>query len=402
MLKELDFTNHSLNDFWFGLKGMFFEEVTERSRRLLKQLLEGTLEGELREYVQVDRYQRSESRSGYRNGYRTRNLMTTWGLIEDIKVPRDRTSQFQPKAFERYKRVDRRVDDGVLKMFLMGVSTRKVGDVLQALFDYSLSAGYVSKVAKKLDAEVRRFFDRPLDDQFQYLFLDGIAVKVKDVSQSVRRIILVAYGVRQDGSRQLIDFRVGKHEGTGSWTSFLHSLKVRGLTGSKLDLIISDGSAGLWAATREVYPFVEHQLCWVHKLRNVATNCRREYLKECIAHARQIYLSPTVKIAVRVFREWEKTWRDRCPKAVKCLAKDIDKLLRFLECPVEHHRIIRTTNVIERLFRELRRRLKVMGTFSDTASCKRITYSLFAYHNTRWTRTSYRIKEIALTHKQAA
>jgi len=402
MLKELDFTNHSLNDLWFGLKGMFLEDVTERSRRLLKELLEGALEGELREYVQVNRYQRSERRSGYRNGYRTRNLMTTWGLIQDIKVPRDRSSQFQPRAFERYKRVDRRVDDGVLKMFLMGVSTRKVGDVLQALFDYSLSAAYVSKVAKKLDAEVNKFFDRPLQDEFIYLFLDGIVVKVKDISGSVKRIILVAYGIREDGSRELIDFRVGKHEGKGSWTSFLQSLKVRGLTGSKLKLIISDGSPGLWAATEEVYPFVEHQLCWVHKLRNVANNCRREYLKECIAHARQIYLSPTVKIAMKVFREWEKTWRDRCPKAVKCLAKDIDKLLRFLECPVEHHRILRTTNVIERLFRELRRRLKVMGTFSDTASCKRITYSLVAYHNTRWTRTSYRIKEIALTHKQAA
>lgn len=402
MLKELDFTKHSVKDFWVGLKGMFFEEVTERSRRLLKELLEGTLEWELREYVQVNRYERSESRSGYRNGYRTRDLMTTWGLIEGIKVPRDRGSRFQPKAFERYKRVDRRVDDGVLKMFLMGVSTRKVGDVLQALFDYSLSAGYVSKVAKKLDGEVRRFFDRPLDDGFQYLFLDGIAVKVKDVSRSVKRIILVAYGIRQDGSRQLIDFRVGKHEGTGSWTSFLNSLKVRGLTGSKLELIVSDGSAGLWAATQEVYPFVEHQLCWVHKLRNVSNNCPKKYLKECIAHARQIYLSPTVKIAMRVFRDWEKTWRDRCPKAVKCLAKDIDKLLRFLQCPLEHHRIIRTTNVIERLFKELRRRLKVMGTFSDTASCKRITYSLFAYHNTRWTRTCYRIKEIALTRKQAA
>jgi len=402
MLKELDFTRHSVKDFWFGVKGMFFQEVTQRSRRLLKRLLEGTLESELREYMQVHRYQRSDSRNGYRNGYRTRNLMTTYGVIEDIKVPRDRSSRFQPKVLERYKRVDRRVDDGVLKMFLMGVSTRKVGDVLQALFDYSLSAGYVSKVTRRLDAEVRRFFDRPLDDEVKYLFLDGITVKVKDVSRSVRRIILVAYGIRENGSRELIDFRVGKHEGTGSWTSFLHSLKVRGLRGSKLQLIISDGSAGLWAAAQEVFPFVEHQLCWAHKLRNVSNNCRKEYLEPCIAQARQIYLSPTVKTAMKVFRVWQRTWRGRCPKAVACLARDIDKLLQFLKCPVEHHRIIRTTNIIERLFRELRRRLRVMGTFSDAQSCKRITYSLFAYHNTRWTRMSCRIKEIASTYKQAA
>jgi len=340
MLKELDFTKQSLSDFWFGLKGMFLEDLTDRSRQLVKELLERTLEWEVREYVQVNRYQRSEKRKEYRNGYRARDLMTTWGWIKDIRVPRSRGGGFRPKVLERYKRVDRRVDEGVLKMFLMGVSTRKVGDVLQSLFDYTLSASYVSTVVKKLDGEVKKFFDRPLDDEFVYLFLDGIVVKVKDISGSVKRIILVAYGIRENGSRQLIDFRVGKHEGKGSWTSFLHNLKVRGLRGAKLELIVSDGCPGLWAGTEEVFPFVEHQLCWVHKLRNVANNCRREYLKDCIAHARQIYLSPTVKIAMRVFREWERTWRGKASHAVKCLVKDIDKLLRFLECPVQHHRII--------------------------------------------------------------
>lgn len=303
---------------------------------------------------------------------------------------------------ERYKRVQRRVDEGVLRMYLMGVSTRKVGDVLQSLFDFSLSASYVSKQAKKLDREVRWFFDRPVDDQFQYLFLDGLYVRIKDASRSVRKVILVAYGIRRNGTRQLIDFRVTKQETKGAWRSFLESLRVRGLRGSELEMIVSDGGTGLWAAVAEVYPFVPHQLCWAHKLRNVANYCRKQYRTACVGHARQIYLSPTVKIAMRVFRDWERTWRESCPKAVNCLARDIDKLLPFLDRPVEHHRIIRTTNVIERLFRELRRRVRVMGTFPDTASCKRITYSLFAYHNTRWTRTSYRIKEIARTNKQAA
>jgi putative transposase len=272
MLKELDFTKQSLNDFWFGVKGMFFEDVTEESRRLVKALLERTLEWEFSEYVEVKRHERSERRKDYRNGYWTRDLVTTWGLLKDIPVPRGRKRGFEPRTFERYKRVHRRVDEGVLKMFLMGVSTPKVADVLEALFDYTLSAAYVSKLAKRLDGEVNSFFDRSLKDELTYLFLDGITVKVKDISQSVKRMILVAYGIRPDGSRQLIDFRVGRHEGKGSWTSFLHSLKVRGLTGSKLRLIISDGCAGLWAATEEVYPFVEsrRRRDWVHKLRNVA------------------------------------------------------------------------------------------------------------------------------------
>ncbi len=402
MVKELDFSKQSVSQFLFGLKGMFLEDVFDETRKTVKEVLEEVLALEFQGYVQADEYERTENRTDQRNGYRSRSLMTTWGLIDNIKVPRGRSNGFQPTAFERYKRVHRRVDEGVLRMFLMGVSTRKVGDVLNSLFDYSLSASYVSKVARQLDEEVRKFSDRPLKDEYQYLILDGIVVKVREISESVKRTVLVAYGIRRNGSRELIDFRVAKNEGKGTWASFLKNLQVRGLTGSRLDLIVTDGGAGLWAAVEEVYPFVRHQLCWVHKLRNVANKCPKKYQEACVAHARKIYLSPTVKIAMRTFREWERTWRDKVPQAVRCLARDIDKLLVFLECPVEHHRIIRTTNVIERLFRELRRRVKVMGTFSDTPSCKRITYSLFAYHNTRWVRSSYRIKEIALTNRQAA
>lgn len=324
MVEELDFTKQSLSDFWFGLKGMFLEDVTDKTRELVKKTLEGVLEWEAEEYVEVKRYERSEDRKDQRNGYRTRSLGTTWGMIEDIRVPRTRKGGFQPKAFERYKRIHERVDDGVLKAFLRGVSTRNVGDVLESLCEFRVSASYVSKVSKKLDEEVNKFFDRSLDDDFKYLFLDAIVVKVKDASQSVKRVVLVAYGLRGNGSRELIDFRVGKNEGKGAWTSFLENLKVRGLLGTKLKLIITDGAAGLCAAAQEIYPFVEHQLCWVHKLRNVANNCPRKYLKDCIAHARQIYLSATVKIAMRVFREWERTWQDKVPQAVKCLARDID------------------------------------------------------------------------------
>ena len=402
MAQALDFTKHNVSDFWFGVNGMFFQDLTERSREVVKSLLEGVLDEEAEEYVQVRRYERSKKRADYRNGYRTRSLATSYGMLEDIKVPRSRSTGFRPKAFERYKRVEGRVRDAVVRMFLRGISTRNVGEVMEALCGCTVSASYVSTVTKRLDEEVKKFFDRPLRNDFTYLFLDGIVVKVKDISRSVKRVVLVAYGVRENGSRELIDFRVAKHEGKGAWRSFLENMKVRGLLGTNLKLIVSDGGAGLWAATQEVYPLIDHQLCWVHKLRNVANKCPRKYLDECLAHARQIYLSPSVKMAMKAFRGWERTWRDRVPRAVRCLAKDIDDLLRFLQCPVEHHRIIRTTNVIERLFREFRRRLKPMGTFPDMGSCKRLILAQFQYYNHRWSRRCYRIKEIALTYRQAA
>lgn len=157
MVKELDFSKHSVSQFLVGLKEMFAQDVFDESRNMVKEVLEEVLGLEFQGYVQADEYERTEKRTDQRNGYRSRSLMTTWGAIEDIKVPRSRSNGFQPTAFERYKRVHRRVDEGVLRMFLMGVSTRKVGDVLNSLFKYTLSASYVSKVAKRLDKEVREF-----------------------------------------------------------------------------------------------------------------------------------------------------------------------------------------------------------------------------------------------------
>ena len=360
------------------------------------------LEAEFEQFIELKRYKHADNRKDYRNGCRFRSLLSGFGLLKDIRVPRSRKPGFVLKVFDRYKRVQPVVDNGILKMFLMGVSTRKVRDVLDALFGYSLSGSYVSKVTKRLDAKVEAFYSRPLEDEFIDLFLEGINVKLRHISKSVKRVILVAYGVKADGSRRLISFRVGKSEGTGTWSSFLDQLKFRGLRGSNLELLISDGCPGLWAAAEAVYPFVEHQLCWVHKLRNVSRKCSVKYRSQCVEQAAEIYKSPTVNKALKVFRQWEKAWQKLVPNAVECLSRDIDELLGFLNCPPPHHKKIRTTNVIERQFREFRRRLKVMGTFPNTASLKRITFGLFVYHNTRWERKSSRIKKIAETFKKQA
>ena len=408
MVRELDFSDGSVADLKEGLKEIFRDDLWDRSQVVVKRFLEEAIALEFEEYIEVKRYERNDARKDQRNGYRTRSLLTASAVLQGIRVPRCRREGFQPRSFERHKRVQRRVDDVVVEMFLRGISTRKVGDVLEALCGCRLSASYVSKVSKRVEGEVKAFSHRPLDDHLRYLFLDGVVLRVKEVSHAVKMTALVAYGIRWDGTRELIDFRVGKREGKGAWTCFLQSLYDRGLRGDKLDLIITDGCPGLWAATQEVYPLVEHsrrRRDWVHKLRNVANNCPKKYLNDCVAHARKIYLSPTVKIALRVFREWERTWRDKAPKAVRCLARDIDNLLVFLKCPVEHHRIIRTTNVMAPkapLFRELKRRVRVMGTFPDMGSCRRMIYAFFTYHNRRWARSSYRIKEIALNQKQVA
>ena len=402
MLKALDFTTHNVSDFDEGFQ-LFQNDLHQLARNQLKDVIQNSIMIDFEQHMHYRKHERSADRSDYRNGYRTRSLYTTFGAIRDIEVPRCRYKQFIPSAFKRYKQVHNSVNNGILKMFLMGVSTRKVSDVLQALLGFTVSASHVSRVTKKLDEEVKSYLNRPLVNDFLYLFLDGIHLKVRHISKSVNRVVLVAYGVRKNGVRELISFKVGKSEGKGTWSSFLNDLKIRGLTGSALDLIISDGAKGLWAAAGEVYPFVEHQLCWAHKLRNVANCLPVKYRKQCVNQARSIYQSTSTKLAMKQFRKWEQRWKASAPKAVLCLKRDLDKLLPFLNCPPGHHIKVRTTNVIERQFRELRRRFRVMGSFPDIGCMHRMLYAMFAYYNTRFKRNNMRIKQIQQTHeKQAA
>ncbi|MGB8658087.1 MAG: IS256 family transposase [Candidatus Zixiibacteriota bacterium] len=338
----------------------------------------------------TQRYERTPVRSGFRNGYRVRTLLTSVGVIE-LEVSRDRGGEYEPECFERYKRVHPVVDEGIKAMFLRGVSTRKVRHVLDCLCGSGVSASYVSQVTKALDQEVKAFENRPMDDDFAFLFLDGLGVKIRLELKVKRYKFLVAYGIRRDGSRSLVSFRWAHSEGTGTWRSFLENLKVRGLGGHNLELIILDGCLGLWSAIDEVYPLVPHQLCWVHKLRNVSKYCPKRYRQECSREAAGIMYAQTSTMAAKLFRPWKEKWIRLIPNAVVCLERDFDKLIPFFEFPPEFHKVIRTTNVIERSFKEIRRRLQVMGYFQNTKSGKRIVLSLFFYFNHKWDRRTERI-----------
>jgi len=279
-------------------------------------------------------------------------------------------------------------------MFLRGVSTRKVGEILDVLCGERLSASKVSTVVRELDQAVIDFANSPINDDFLFLFVDALTVRIRFELKAKKVKLLVAYGIKVDGSRELISFQRANSESTACWKAFLENLKVRGLVGGNLKLIIMDGGAGLWAAAQEVYPLVEHQLCWVHKLRNVAKYCPKRYQAECVSQAAQIMYASSSTMAAKRFRAWKKQWQSKIPKAVNCLEKDFDKLIPVFQFPQQIRRMIRTTNVIERCFREVRRRLKIMGCFQNSRSCDRIIYAIFNYFNTKWTRNTEKIKAI--------
>jgi len=370
-------------------ESFFGEDLLSLVRSQFKSFLEMSLDLELTAHLGCSRHQRTDGRQGYRNGYYTRDLETGFGLLEQIKVPRCRTAGFQPSLFQRYQRRRAEVDRFAQALFFAGVSTRGVGEVLEVLLGIAPSAATVSRIVAQLDRAVRAFHRRPLPDDYVYLFLDGLTVTLKELPEAKKRLVLVAYGLTTQGQRVLLDYRVVQSESSTEWERFLKSLYERGLHGRKLRLITTDGGSGLRAALPLVYGEIPHQLCWAHKLRNVAGHLNRSQQAACLAQAQEIYRAENRKTARAAWHRWAVAWRDVAPEAVRCLGKDLEALLMFLsvpEIPRKHHRCVRTTNYIERVMRELRRRTRPMGAFAHKSSCDRLFYGVVQRLNRSWSR----------------
>lgn len=386
MVQVKDLTELTLEDLWQEVKRQsedWWEEIEVQQLKMVKAILESSLEEELVAQLQASRYKRVESRRGYRNGHYERSFSTKYGVIKALRIPRARES-YPSKVLPRYQRRQEKVDRMIREMFLCGVSTRRVGKVLFTVRGERVSPQTVSRVLRSLDQEVELFWGRPLGDIYQYLFLDGISLKVKGVAGRQRRQVLCVYGIRLDGKREIISFRQATDESEAKWEAFLRDLYDRGLEGKRLKLIITDGCPGLHRTLDTVYPYVPRQRCWAHKLRNVANKLPRRDQGECIKGAALIYQAENRRQARKRYLEWGSTWGKRHPEAVRCLEKDLDELLSFLDMPAEHRVKVRTTNVIERAFREVRRRTRPMSCFNNTASVNRIIFGVISHLNRHW------------------
>ncbi len=380
-------TERSIDWLWREVKDVeeIWGDLRSEALEWVKTMVGLSMEYGLKAHVGADRYERADCRQTYRNGYYKRDLETELGLIRSIAVPRARDGGYRPsEVFRRYKRRQEGVNRALREMFLGGISTRRVGEVLETLVGYRLSAQTVSQATKELDREVRKYHNRPLADHYKFLLLDGVVLRVRGPKRYRKRVILCAYGITRDNKRELIDFMTARGETEAEWTGFLNSLYRRGLKGEGLELIVIDGGRGLVAGLNMVYPFIPRQRCWVHKLRNIANYVRRRDQKEVLAGARRIYQADNKQEALKRYRQWADRWRDIYPKAVDCMEKDLEALLRFLDFPCEYHKKIRTTNAIERAFREVRRRTRPISCFQDTRSCERIIFGVFSYLNKKW------------------
>jgi transposase-like protein len=331
----------------------------------------------------IDRYLdqlEADDLADRRNGYYRRHLLTELGDIE-LNVPR--TRRYSPvEVIRAYARRTPEIDRVILAGFVLGLSTRKVGETLLALLGRPVSAATVSQVAKTLDAAVAAFHRRPLANRYQALMLDGVVLARKTGAGALRRPVLVALGLRRDGKKEIIDFRLAASESAAEWDKFLADLYRRGLTGEGLDMICVDGGKGLLAALPSAFDGIPVQRCWAHKIRNILNKVRRAdqpKVKRALHKVLNAANAPAARSAARRFAE---RFGQHYPAAVACLRNDLDELLTCFRYKSEiERRAVRTTNAVERRFREVRRRTRPMGTFQDKTSMDRILFAVFTHEN---------------------
>jgi putative transposase len=326
------------------------------------------------------------------NGYYNRQLISPYGRIEDVPVPRLRDGfgpDTTPQTLGIFESEQQRLCKIVEQMHLMGISQRNVSKLAKMCFGITTSKDTVGRIYKQLaDSEEAQINAKPLTDEYCYLVADGIWVTVKGYGwESDKAVLLCTLGIRPDGTRQILGFRVSRSEDEASWKALLGELKTRGLDGKQLQLVIADDGAGLQAALPHVYPSIPVQLCIVHKMRNVLGKTPAKHKRAMADDLKAIFAATSKDEATERAKEVVKKWYVTEPKAMESLRFHVDKCFTYLDFPPTEWTKIRTSNVLEREFREVRRRLKVMdSSFHDSDSATRYANTIFTNLNSTYPR----------------
>jgi putative transposase len=371
------------------------------ARNRLKELLEERVDEELEQYLGRAKYERREEEDpeDYRNGAYPRHLLTEIGDLI-LQIQRTRKG-FISKVLEAYGRRSRTVDQLIMACFVLGMSTRKVSTALFSLLGERVSASTVSEVAKSLDHAVRRYHERKLEDGYRFLFFDGVVLKQKGAAKVQKKIILCVYGITWEGKKEMIDFLLATSESQNAWEGFLRDLYGRGLEGSRCELITTDGGNGLRNALEVVYPRIARQHCWAHKTRNVLDKVKKAEQEKVKKDLHRVSHAKHRQAATQAYWAFCQKYRRAYPGAVKSLESEIEDLLSFYQVKLSAKerqglnakeiqkaqmalwKKIRTTNLIERAFKEVKRRARPMGVFGNRSSIERILYAVFFHYNSK-------------------
>jgi len=377
-MREMDFSESNLWNRWLGVKSIW-KEIQGETKRFIKGRLERALVLEQRVCVGCGRYKRTKKRRGYRNGSYVRDLLTSYGWIEDLEVPRVRKGGFESEVLVRYQRRQGQVDRVLLEAFLLGHSTRKTVRLFKSLFGDRVSAQAVSDIVKELDQGVQEFHRRQLSEDYQFLYLDGLEITLSKPVK-VKKVLLVALGVKEDGKKELLSFQLAHSESESWWWGFLSDLKDRGMKGRNLEVIVSDGAPGLVKAIHSLYPRVSHQRCTFHKATDLGQHLvNKGHRNRIISDALHVFETTTATQVRKRLRLFCDKWWSKEPKAVKNFVKGFEYCLIYLEYPDPIRTMLKTNNPIERYLQEFRRRIIPMRSFNNSKSVERIIYGLIAY-----------------------
>jgi transposase-like protein len=370
------FTEKDLRYRWSEVKQQFWDELEWYLQVSGKRLLEESLKVEQQLLVGAGQYERSRHRRGYRNGYYTRNVVWKLGVLSKVLVPRTRAGAYESAILERYRRFGGQFDRRVLELFTLGLSTRRVESFFTEFFGHhGIGAQTVSDILKRVSGELHRYQTAPLADDVRYLYLDGIYLTIRSAFKQ-KYVVLFAIAETVDGTRRIVGFQVAPSEKTVHWQAFLDNLYRRGLTGQHLRMVVVDGAAGLIDAVRTVYGHVPIQVCWVHRQRNLVSHLKkREHRRAICADVTALFRAESRDEAMSRLRAFHRRWHPCEPRAVKNFLRDIDLSLTFFSEPKQAWKHLATNNIIERQLREIRRKVRLIDSFRDEASCERILYT---------------------------
>lgn len=372
-------------DFNILLPSVFIFRITEKGLEaipeMMRVLINNAMQVERSRYLQAEQYERTKDRKGHANGFKPKTIQTRIGNIT-FAVPQVREGGFYPSALEKGLRSERALTITLAEMYVQGVSTRKVKTITEQLCGIEVSATQVSRATAQLDEVLQEWRERPLGE-ISYLFVDARYEKIREAGQVRDAAVLVASGITPEGERQILGVSVSLSEHETHWKAFLKSLKERGLHGIKL--IISDDHEGLGAARRAVFGGIPWQRCQFHLQQNAGAYLPRQSMRlEVAADIRAIFNAPDRKTAEELLQSAIQKYAISAPRLSSWLENNLFEGFLVFDFPLEHRRTIRTTNSLERINKEIRRRTRVVGVFPNQASCLRLVSALLMETCEEW------------------
>jgi len=350
-------------------------------KSVLELLFNTAMKVEREKALGATSHERTEARQGYANGYKPKELQTRMGPLE-LKIPQVRGLQFYPQSIEKGTRSEKALKLAIAQMYLEGVSTRKVQGITEMLCGYEISSTQVSRATQELDEQFEAFRNRPIGE-ICYLIFDAIYLKVRHNGSVIDMAILLAYGVNPEGRREILGASASLSEAEVHWRSFLEHLQSRGMKG--LRLIISDDHAGMKKARNAVFPSVPWQRCQFHLCQNAQSYAPKKTMRAEIAETmREIFNSPTLEMARAMKREAIQKYEKSAPEFAKWLEENVEEGLTIYQFPKEHRRKLRTSNGIERVNREIKKRTRVAVLFPNKESALRLVTGVIIEIHEEW------------------